>query len=116
MAEKLTTCACMEDPEPQLLRHFFVHLPLRLQVEVIMVERDAAGQSAGQFSVGWAQLPLFADGTRPALGSQAAAAPVLTGTPRYLLFRWEPLQHQCVAEGKRNRPQHCMWLCLEACA
>jgi hypothetical protein len=62
---------------------------MHLQVELIMVERDAAGQSAGQFSVGWAQLPLFVDAARqnPMPGSQAAAAPLMSGTPRYLLFR-----------------------------
>jgi hypothetical protein len=69
-------------------------MPFAMQVEVIMVERQTAGQSAGQFSIGWAQLPLFANaaglGAMP--GSQAAAAPLMSGTPRYLLFR-------CVAAG-----------------
>jgi hypothetical protein len=68
-----------------------------LQVELIMVERDAAGHSAGQFSVGWAQMPLFTDAARnsPIPSSQAAAAaaaaaatPLMSGSPRYLLFRY----------------------------
>jgi hypothetical protein len=65
---------------------------MHLQVELIMVERDVAGQSAGQFSIGWAQLPLFLDAAQQnlATGSQtaaAAAALLMSGTPRYLVFR-----------------------------
>jgi hypothetical protein len=76
-----------------------------LQVEVIMVERNAAGQSAGQFSIGWAQLPLFADAARLSAmpGNQAAAAPLMSGTPRYLLFRWAAEQSWCTAT----------WLCYK---
>jgi hypothetical protein len=82
-------CCGLIQPCPVHLTRYYCCM--HLQVELIMVERDAAGQSAGQFSVGWAQLPLFSDAARQhhTPGSQAAAATaqLMSGTPRYLLFR-----------------------------
>eukprot|EP00955_Chlamydomonas_euryale_P068191 360045-Chlamydomonas_euryale.AAC.15 len=66
-------------------------------VEIIMLERMLDGVVKGEYSLGWALLPLF----RVAAGQPGAPAgveldpqpgkplsvPLVQGTPRYLLFR-----------------------------
>lgn len=68
-------------------------------VEVIMQERMLDGVVKGQYSLGWALLPLFRVGAPPpgALPGQVAldtsawgkplSVPLVAGTPRYLLMR-----------------------------
>ncbi|KAG2438730.1 hypothetical protein HXX76_005275 [Chlamydomonas incerta] len=70
-------------------------------VEVIMLERMLDGVVKGQYSLGWALLPLFRVSQHPVppgapvTGSiqmdssvgRPLSAPLMAGTPRYLLFR-----------------------------
>ncbi|GFH08645.1 uncharacterized protein HaLaN_03636, partial [Haematococcus lacustris] len=68
-------------------------------VEVILLERMLDGVVRGQYSMGWALLPLFrvgvgaagslgGDVTLDALGSgKPLSVPLVGGTPRYLLLR-----------------------------
>lgn len=67
-------------------------------VEVISAVKNADGVCVQEFSVGWAQLPLAGG------AGQAVTAPVMAGTPRYLLLR--------NARGEDLRPP----VVLDACS
>jgi nephrocystin-4 len=59
-------------------------------VEIIMVERMLDGVVKGEYSLGWALLPLFrVSGGTPgeAEAGRPLSVPLVSGTPRYLLFR-----------------------------
>lgn len=62
-------------------------MSLLIQVEVIMVEISADGVAKGRYSIGWSLLPLFKPPGSPATANKPAAAPLVAGSPRYLMFR-----------------------------
>ena len=60
------------------------------QAEVVLVDKGPDGVIRGQYSVGWAMLPLFElPGAPVGAGSkQPLHMPLMAGTPRYLMFRY----------------------------
>jgi hypothetical protein len=72
-------------------------VPLQAVCEIIMLERMLDGVVKGEYSLGWALLPLFrVAGAQPGLPAGVAldpqpgrplSVPLVSGTPRYLLFR-----------------------------